>query len=134
MTGDRQRAEDCTQEAFVQAWRRIGSFQGRSAFSTWLHRIAVNEVRGHFRKEARHEVDASDEEPSSPVPAFVADIDLERAIAELPERNRAVFVLVGVYGYPHEEAASMLNIAVGTSKAHFHQARRRLQAHLGSSR
>ena len=134
MTASPSLAEDCVQQTYLQAWRNLARFRGDSALSTWLHRIAVNEVRGHFRKEARHDVDASDEEASSPTPAFAADIDLERAIAELPERNRAVFVLVGVYGYPHEEAASMLDMAVGTSKAHFHQARRRLQAHLGSSR
>jgi RNA polymerase sigma-70 factor (ECF subfamily) len=134
MTANPSLAEDCVQQTYLQAWRNLSRFRGDSALSTWLHRIAVNEVRGHFRKEARHDVDASDEEASSPMPAFAADIDLERAIAELPERNRAVFVLVGVYGYPHEEAASMLEMAVGTSKAHFHQARRRLQAHLGSSR
>ena len=134
MTASPSLAEDCVQQTYLQAWRNLSRFRGDSTLSTWLHRIAVNEVRGHFRKEARHELDASDEEASSPTPAFADDIDLERAIAGLPERNRAVFVLVGVYGYPHEEAASMLDMAVGTSKAHFHQARRRLQAHLGSNR
>ena len=122
------------QQTYLQAWRNLPRFRGNSSLSTWLHRIAVNEVRGHFLKEARHEVEASDEEPAGPTPVAGADIDLERAIADLPERGRAVFVLVGVYGYPHEEAASMLDMAIGTSKAHFHQARRRLQERLGSSK
>ncbi len=134
MTANPSLAEDCVQQTYLQAWRNLSRFRGDSALSTWLHRIAVNEVRGHFRKEGRHEVDSTDEEPLGPTSSSGADIDLERAIAELPERGRAVFVLVGVYGYPHEEAATMLDMAVGTSKAHFHQARRRLQERLGSSR
>ena len=134
MTASPSLAEDCVQQTYLQAWRNLPRFRGDSALSTWLHRIAVNEVRGHFRREARHELDGTDDEVADPSPAAGADIDLERAIADLPERGRAVFVLVGVYGYPHEEAASMLDMAVGTSKAHFHQARRRLQERLGSSR
>ncbi len=134
MTANPSLAEDCVQQTYLQAWRNLSRFRGDSALSTWLHRIAVNEVRGHFRKEARHDVEVDEEEPAGPSSVTGADIDLERAISELPERGRAVFVLVGVYGYPHEEAASMLDMAVGTSKAHFHQARRRLQARLGSSR
>ncbi len=134
LTANVSLAEDCVQQTYLQAWRNLPGFRGDSAIATWLHRIAVNEVRGHFRKEARHEVDATDEEAAAPASAAGADIDLERAISELPERGRAVFVLVGVYGYPHEEAAQMLDMAVGTSKAHFHQARRRLQERLGSNR
>ena len=132
MTANPSLAEDCVQQTYLQAWKNLPRFRGDSALGTWLHQIAVNEVRGHFRKEALHGVDASAEEAPGHTPSTGADIDLERAIAELPERGRAVFVLVGVYGYPHEEAASMLDIAVGTSKAHFHQARRRLQERLGS--
>lgn len=138
MTANPALAEDCVQQTYLQAWRNLPGFRGNSALSTWLHRIAVNEVRGHFRKDSRHEsnradFDAAEESLAAPAPSAGAEIDLERAIAELPERGRAVFVLVGVYGYPHEEAATMLDMAVGTSKAHFHQARRRLQARLGSS-
>ncbi|TNF79921.1 MAG: sigma-70 family RNA polymerase sigma factor [Gammaproteobacteria bacterium] len=134
LTANPSLAEDCVQQTYLQAWRNLRRFRGDSALSTWLHRIAVNEVRGHFRREARHEVETAEEEIAGPASVAGSDIDLERAIAELPERGRAVFVLVGVYGYPHEEAAGMLDIAVGTSKAHFHQARRRLQERLGSSR
>jgi RNA polymerase sigma-70 factor (ECF subfamily) len=134
LTANPTLAEDCVQQTYLQAWRNLRRFRGDSALSTWLHRIAVNEVRGHFRKEARHDLDATEEEVAGPAAAAGSDIDLERAIADLPERGRAVFVLVGVYGYPHEETARMLDMAVGTSKAHFHQARRRLQQRLGSSR
>ena len=133
MTANPGLAEDCVQQTYLQAWRNLSRFRGDSSLSTWLHRIAVNEVRGHFRKESRHDLDTSDEEVADLTPMAGADIDLERAIADLPERGRAVFVLVGVYGYPHEEAASMLDMAVGTSKAHFHQARRRLKERLGSN-
>lgn len=132
MTANTALAEDCVQQTYLQAWRNLHRFRGDAALTTWLHRIAVNEVRGHFRREARHELDSSDEEPAERTSGAGAEIDLERAIAELPERNRAVFVLVGVYGYPHEEAAHMLDMAVGTSKAHFHQARRRLMDRLGA--
>lgn len=134
MTANPSLAEDCVQQTYLQAWRNLPRFRGESAFGTWLHRIAVNEVRGHFRRETRHEVNASSEEVIGLTPHAGVDIDLERAISELPDRGRAVFVLVGVYGYPHEEAASMLDMAIGTSKAHFHQARRRLQERLGSIR
>ena len=134
MTASPSLAEDCVQQTYLQAWKNLSRFRGDSTLSTWLHRIAVNEVRGHFRKEARHTVDTADEEVSAPTASSGTDIDLERAIAELPARSRAVFVLVGIYGYPHHEAASMLDMAVGTSKAHFHQARRSLQERLGSSR
>jgi RNA polymerase sigma-70 factor (ECF subfamily) len=132
MTANPSLAEECVQQTYLQAWRHLDRFRGESALSTWLHRIAVNEVRGHFRRESRHDLDSSDEEPSSSTSSSGTEIDLERAIAALPERSRAVFVLVGVYGYPHEEAAQMLDMAVGTSKAHFHQARRRLMARLES--
>jgi RNA polymerase sigma-70 factor (ECF subfamily) len=132
MTASPAQAEDCVQQTYLQAWRNLDRFRGDSALSTWLHRIAVNEVRGQFRREARHALDSADEEPLDQSSGAGTGIDLERAIAELPERNRAVFVLVGVYGYPHEEAADMLDIAVGTSKAHFHQARRRLMGRLGA--
>lgn len=134
MTASPSLAEDCVQQTYLQAWKNLPRFRGDSALGTWLHQIAVNEVRAHFRKEARHSVDVSDEDAPGLTPVAGADIDLERAISELPERGRAVFVLVGVYGYPHEEAANMLDIAIGTSKAHFHQARRRLQERLGSQK
>lgn len=135
MTGTRAEAEDCTQEAFIQAWNQIRKFRGDSAFGTWLHRIAVNAVLGRIRKSKREQdrIQAANEISSSP--AAVADTgelrDLAEAVDRLPEGARHVFVLSAVYGYSHDEASSMLGIAVGTSKAQLHRARRLLAQQLG---
>lgn len=131
MTANPSLAEDCVQQTYLQAWRNLHSFRGDSALSTWLHRIAVNEVHGSFRRETRFHDAEPDEDPVGPIADNAATMDLERAIAALPDRARAVFVLIGVYGYPHEEAAAMLDMAIGTSKAHYHHARHRLRALLG---
>ncbi len=133
LTANPTLAEECVQQTYIQAWRHLSAFRGDSSVSTWLHRIAVNEVRAQFRRESRHDVDASDESPVASGTDTGRTMDLERAIANLPQRARAVFVLVGVYGYPHEEAASLLDMAIGTSKAHYHHARRQLKAVLGDS-
>jgi RNA polymerase sigma-70 factor (ECF subfamily) len=130
LTANPPLAEECVQQVYVQAWRNLHRFRGDSALTTWLHRIAINEVRSQFRREKKHAAD-----PLHPIddPAISDDagtVDLERAITALPDRARAVFVLVGIYGYPHEEAASMLGIATGTSKAHYHHARKQLRRHL----
>ena len=137
MTGDREKAEDCVQETFVQAWRRLGSFQGRSAFGTWVHRIAVNQVLSAQRREARRPgflevVEERTEEPDPgrrPADAGLR-MDLEAAIGSLPEGARNVFVLYAVHGYSHQEAADMLGVAVGTCKAQLHRARRLLAERL----
>jgi len=133
MTSNPSLAEECVQQTYVQAWRNLDGFRGESAVGTWLHRIAVNEVRSQFRRESRHQ--SLDVEVEHPVDASDTghQLDLERAIATLPDQARAVFVLVAVYGYPHQEAADMLDIAEGTSKAHYHHARRRLRDLLGES-
>lgn len=128
MTGDADAAEDCTQETFVQAWYKLDSFEGRSRLSTWLHRIAVNAVLGRRRKERdwlRREPELADLPAEDRSPG--TRIDLEGAIRALPAGARDVFVLRGVYGYSHEEAADMLGVAVGTSKAQLHRARRLLK-------
>ena len=133
MTGDPTIAEDCAQRTYIQAWRKLEGFRGGSAITTWLHRIAVNEVLGQHRREGRHQLEGSDAELVEATPQHGLKIDLERAINTLPARARQVFVLFGVYGYAHEETAQMLDIAVGTSKAHYHQARRHLQQILGET-
>jgi len=130
MTADPSLAEDCTQNTYIRAWQKLAEFRGESGITTWLHRIAVNEVLGAHRREKRHRHEQVD------VPTLIGeglsvDIDLERAISALPERARQVFVLFGIYGYGHKETASLLEIAEGTSKAHYHQARRLLQGTLG---
>jgi len=137
MTGCRDVAEDCTQDTFIAAWRALPGFEQRSRFATWLHRIAVNTVLARRRGlAAAQESTALSLEDI--LPAAVGEdtdaagpLDLERAIARLPEGARHVLVLVGVYGHSHEEAASMLGIAAGTSKAQLHRARRLLARALG---
>ena len=134
LTGQREAAEDCTQDSFVAAWRALAAFEQRSRFSTWLHRIAVHCVLSR-RKGLRvqHEVaEPWSGMPDRPDPASGAPpLDVERAIAGLPEGARHVLVLVGIYGYSHAEAASVLKIAEGTCKAHLHRARSLLSAALG---
>lgn len=133
LTGDRAEAEEHTQDAFVQAWRRLRTFRGDSALGTWLHRLTVNVVltarRGRLRRESRV-VPLPEPETLEPAGSFVVNaepIDLERAIARLPTGAREVFVLFDVEGYGHEEIGRLLGIAVGTSKAQLFRARRLLR-------
>lgn len=137
MTADRSEAEECTQMAFVKAWQKMASFQRRSALSTWLHRIAVNEVLARRRSEKRRRnyLEVVEELPRGAdedraVENYGSDIDLEAAIQALPEGARQVFVLCAVYGYSHDETARTLGLAVGTSKAQLHRARQLLQTRL----
>ena len=130
MTGNVSEAEDCTQDAFIQAWNKLTKFRGDSAFATWLHRIAVNAVLGRMRKSKREHDRMQVVADSQPAHLETGDSgemrDLAAAIDRLPERARHVFVLHGVYGYSHDEAAGMLGIATGTSKAQMHRARKLL--------
>ena len=133
LTGHRETAEDCVQETFISAWRALPRFEARSAFATWLHRIAVNTVMARHRGLAQaRETGAS--EAGAAFETQVHDdappLDLEAAIGALPAGARQVLVLVGIYGFSHEEAAEALNIAVGTSKAQLHRARQILAARL----
>ena len=134
MTGNVSEAEDCAQEAFIQAWNKLAKFRGDSAFGTWMHRIAVNAVLGRIRKSKREQdrIQAVAETASSPVSLSDSGElrDLSEAIDRLPEGARHVFVLNAVYGYSHEESSNMLGIAVGTSKAQLHRARRLLAQQL----
>ncbi|HEY3280488.1 MAG TPA: sigma-70 family RNA polymerase sigma factor [Gemmatimonadales bacterium] len=138
LTGDRVAAEERTQDAFVRAWHNLKSFRGESAFGSWLYRLAVNvtlmERRSSGRREQRVAVVADpemlerrDRGGEAPV---VLGIDLERAIAELPEGAREVFVLFDIEGYGHAEIARMTGIAEGTSKAQLFRARRLLREKL----
>jgi RNA polymerase sigma-70 factor, ECF subfamily len=134
LTGQREAAEDCTQESFIAAWRALARFEQRSRFSTWLQRIAIHTVLSRRRglrlvREIAEPVtglpDSAD--PSSGAPP----IDLERAIAALPDGARHVLVLVGIYGFSHSEAAAALGVAEGTCKTQLHRARGLLTAALG---
>jgi RNA polymerase sigma-70 factor (ECF subfamily) len=138
MTRHRQTAEDLTQETFVNAWRSLSAFEGRSGFGTWLHRIAVNAVLAKARSpQGRGEVSMTDdagqeqEFESHDGMDTATPLDLERAIETLPPGARDVMVLHGIYGYSHEEAADMLGVAVGTCKAQLHRARRLLRDRMG---
>jgi len=138
--GDRVEAEERTQDVFVRAWDRLGTFRGESAFSTWLYRLAVNEVlrarRAAGRRAARETLSDSVEQheaaPDERQPGGRGE-ELERAIAALPEGARTVFVLYDIEGYQHEEIAEVLGIAPGTSKAQLHRARRLLRGALEKS-
>jgi len=130
MTGQRETAEDCTQEAFVQAWRSLPRFEGRASFGTWVHRIAVNTVLTQARRRGEQtglrasiEDELADSLPDGSIGDTGAGMDVEAAIASLPPGARYVLVLAGVYGYSHEETAEMLGVAVGTCKAQLHRAR-----------
>jgi RNA polymerase sigma-70 factor, ECF subfamily len=136
LTGQPALAEDCTQDCFIAAWRALPSFEGRSQLSTWLHRIAVNTVLAHRRRrprDAMREADPLDELAAQIPDAEEASgtVDIEAALDRLPQGARDVVVLVGVYGHSHEEAAKMLGIATGTSKAQLHRGRRLLAQQLG---
>ena len=133
MTGHRETAEDCTQEAFIQAWRSLPRFESRASFGTWLHRIAVNAVLGQARRRGERvgaEGSIEDELADTLADGSVGDtgdgMDVEAAIAGLPPGARQVLVLAGIYGYTHEETADMLGLAVGTCKAQLHRARQLL--------
>jgi RNA polymerase sigma-70 factor, ECF subfamily len=134
LTGQREAAEDCTQESFVAAWRALGRFEQRSLFSTWLQRIAIRTVLARRRglRASREVAGPAEGFPDMPDSgSTLPPIDLERAIATLPDGARDVLVLVGIYGYSHGEAASALGVAEGTCKAQLHRARALLSAALG---
>lgn len=130
MTGNVAEAEDCTQDAFIQAWRKLDKFRGQSAFGTWLHSVAVNTVLGRMRKARRERDRIQAVSDVLPAPDATGDSgvlrDLEDAMQKLPSGARHVFVLHAVYGYSHIETGDMLGIAVGTSKAQLHRAKRLL--------
>ena len=130
MTGNVAEAEDCVQDAFIQAWTKLDKFRGDSAFGTWLHRVAVNTVLGRMRKSKRENDRIQAVSDVAPAPASIGDSgnieDLEKAMNQLPRGARHVFVLHAVYGYSHNETGDMLGIAAGTSKAQLHRAKRLL--------
>ena len=132
MTAHRATAEDCTQEAFIHAWHSLPAFESRSAFGTWLHRIAVNAVlaQGRRRRERLGTAGSAEDEAVALPDPSVSDagtvLDLEAGLRRLPAGARQALVLVGLYGYSHEEAAELLGVAVGTCKSQVHRARQLL--------
>jgi RNA polymerase sigma-70 factor (ECF subfamily) len=141
MVGNIAEAEDLTQEAFLQLHRKIATFRGDSAFSTWLHRLAVNVVLMQLRKKGLSLI--SLDEAMEPVPdegpgrsfgapdlrlsGSIDRLALERAVADLPAGYRLIFILHDVEGYEHNEIASMLDCSIGNSKSQLHKARLRLR-------
>ncbi|PYV44485.1 MAG: RNA polymerase subunit sigma-24 [Acidobacteria bacterium] len=135
-------AEDLTQEAFMQLFRKISTFRGESAFSTWLHRLAVNVVLMHLRKKGLDEV-SLDQEPDEDsqdsakkeyggedlnLIGTVDRVTLEKAMGDLPPGYRTIFVLHDVEGYEHNEIADLIGCSIGNSKSQLHKARLKLRA------
>jgi RNA polymerase sigma factor (sigma-70 family) len=133
LCADPVRAEELTQDVFVRAWEKLSGFRGESAFSSWLHRLAVNVVLGERRSTVRRGAREVETEDLSvyEAPTRAADpgeqLDLQRAIEQLPESARTVFVMYEVEGYGHAEIAELTGRAEGTSKALLHRARKLLK-------
>jgi RNA polymerase sigma-70 factor (ECF subfamily) len=147
MVGNVAEAEDLTQEAFLQLYRKIATFRGDSAFSTWMHRLAINVVLMHLRKKGLPLMSldeamepAFDEGPGrsfgTPDLSLTGSIDrlaLERAVADLPAGYRLIFILHDIEGYEHNEIATMLDCSIGNSKSQLHKARLKLRDALRTS-
>lgn len=135
--GNHGRAEDLTQEAFVRAWKALPSYRFESAFGTWLYRLATNtalmELRSRRSQPAMDPDEAWDSIGNTDSAGHVTalSMDLERVVATLPPRARAVLILHDIEGWKHEEIATELDMAVGSSKAQLHRARRLLRTRLG---
>lgn len=144
MTGNTAEAEDLTQDAFLQVFRKLASFRGDSALSTWLYRVTVNTVLMHFRKKGLQQVSldapvnratGSQKREHGKVDGRLSGsvdrIDLTRAMKELPAGYRTIFVLHEVKGYEHHEIANLLRCSVGNSKSQLHKAKTRMRELLG---
>lgn len=131
-------AQELTQDAFVRAWERLDSFRHESAFSSWLYRLTVNVVLGDRRSQQRRAAKMAEAQSmgglhsGAEAASHETRLDLEAAIALLPDGARQVFVLHDVEGYKHEEISKLVGIAPGTSKAHLHRARKVLREQLAS--
>lgn len=136
LSRDPAHAEDCTQEAFIRAWRALPRFEARSAFGTWLHRIAVNVVLERRRSAGpllEFVGELPEESPEAALPDTpVEEAELEAAIASLPEGARDALVLCAIHGYTSAEAGAMLGLAEGTCKAQVHRARLLLRERLAA--
>jgi RNA polymerase sigma-70 factor (ECF subfamily) len=142
MTANTAEAEDLAQEAFLQLYRKIATFRGESAFSTWLHRLSVNVVLMHLRKKSLpvvslEETTQGGSEEDTPKKDFGADdvvlagsidrLQLQKAVESLPPGYRTIFVLHDVEGYEHNEIAGMVGCSIGNSKSQLHKARMKLR-------
>jgi RNA polymerase sigma-70 factor (ECF subfamily) len=140
MTANTAEAEDLTQEAFLQLYRKIGTFRGESAFSTWLHRLSVNVVLMQLRKKTLPVVsleETTQGEEDTPKKDFGAEdlalagsidrLQLQKAVDDLPPGYRTIFVLHDVEGYEHNEIATIVGCSIGNSKSQLHKARMKLR-------
>ncbi len=147
MTRDPDQAEDLSQDAFLQLFRRIATFRGESAFSTWLHRLVANVVLMHLRKKRLpqiplDDVDGGQEEPvrheygidDPRLKGAVDRISIAQALNQLPQGYRTTFLFHDLHGYEHYEIAQLRNCSVGNSKSQLHKARRRLRGLLSDKR
>ena len=128
-------AEDLTQEVFIRAWQKLKSFREEARFGTWLHRLAVNLIlsrRETLRRRMQKQLpgDEALERVAARSASPGVGMDLDRAIQQLPERAKKVFVLFDIEGYPHAEIAEMMEIDPGTSKSQLHRARMMLREYL----
>ncbi len=148
MTNNAAEAEDLAQDAFLQVFRKLSTFRGDSALSTWLYRIAVNTVLMHFRRKSPYRISLDEpikgDENGKParreygardgrLDTSVTRVALTRAISELPEGYRSIFLLHEVEGYQHREIAKMLGCSVGTSKSQLHKAKLRIRELLSTT-
>ena len=130
-------ADDLTQEVFIRAWQKLGTFRGDSRFGTWLHRLAVNHVlsrRQTLRRQEERRVSGEgilDRIAAKTRRSEALAMDFDAALGKLPERAKQVLVLYDVEGFGHEEIAGMMEISVGTSKSQLHRARMLMREHLG---
>lgn len=135
MLNDASEAEDLTQDVFIQLYRKLDSFRGESAFSTWLYRLTVNQVLMHFRRRQVQREKTTEDGEMPVVPTndsngktqIIEKIALQKAITKLPKGYRTIFMLHDVEGFEHEEIAKMLGLSVGTSKSQLHKARLKLR-------
>ena len=128
-------ADEATQDVFVRAWEKLGTFRGEAAFGTWLHRLAINVILGRRQSRARRwervvEGDQLVESLPSRRSHLELHMDFETAIGRLPKGAREVFVLHDVEGFKHHEIAEMMGVTTGTTKAQLHRARRALRRHV----
>jgi len=134
--GDRSDATELMQDVFIKAWRRLETFRGDCAFSSWLHRLAVNTMLENARGDRRREARVLSMEDTSLLPGAARSsgielrMDMEDAVASLPKGARLAFVLHDIEGYQHQEIAEQLKVSVGTVKAQLHRARRLLRERL----
>lgn len=134
--GDRSEATELMQDVFVRVWRRLSTFRGDSAFSSWLHRLAVNTMLENARSEQRRVARVLSMEDTAALPGAARSsgvdlrVEMEEAVASLPKGARIAFVLHDVEGYQHQEIAEQLSVSIGTVKAQLHRARRLLRDRL----